>query len=113
MSEKTKNELIAKSVLIEKVPLNKSGRVDLTFLYEILLMGKKSKKCSPTRRILWYAFGSVGLAARSLTAITLLFIAIKIHPLAKEASSFNNCVEEIRSSGKNNSSSVNFCNGGS
>ncbi|MFL2767176.1 MAG: bifunctional diaminohydroxyphosphoribosylaminopyrimidine deaminase/5-amino-6-(5-phosphoribosylamino)uracil reductase RibD [Dehalococcoidia bacterium] len=37
MSEKTKNKLIEKSVKIEKVPLNQSGRVDLTFLYEILL----------------------------------------------------------------------------
>ena len=37
LSELSKNELIAKSVTIEKVPLNKSGRVDLTFLYEILL----------------------------------------------------------------------------
>ena len=37
MNEKTKNELIAKSVVIEKVPLNKAGRVDLTYLYGILL----------------------------------------------------------------------------
>ena len=37
MSEKTKNKLIEKSVKIEKVSLSQSGRVDLTFLYEILL----------------------------------------------------------------------------
>ena len=74
--------------------------------------GKKSKKCSNKRRILWYAFGAAGLGARGLAALALLAIAIKMYPLKYQAKFFNACVEETRDSGKSVSTSVNFCNGG-
>lgn len=74
---------------------------------------KKSKKCSKSRKILWYAFGAAGLAARGLAALALIAIAIKIYPFKEQAKSFNSCVEETRNSGKSLSASVNYCNGGS
>ena len=73
---------------------------------------KKSKKCSTSRRILWYAFGAAGLGARGLTALALLVIAIKMYPLKYEAQFFNACVEETKNTGKSVSASVNFCKGG-
>ena len=73
---------------------------------------KKAKKCSRTRRILWYSFGAAGLGARGLTALALLVIAIKMYPLKYQAKFFNACVEETRNSGKSISASVSFCNGG-
>ncbi len=74
---------------------------------------KKSKKCSTSRRILWYAFGAAGLGARGLAALALLAIAIKVYPLKNQAKLFNACVQETRSNGRTVSASVNYCNGGS
>ena len=76
---------------------------------------KKSKKCassSGSRRILWYAFGAGGLAARWIAAFALLAIAIKLYPLKQEAKFFNACIEETRNSGMSVSAAVRFCNGG-
>ncbi len=74
---------------------------------------KKSKKCSSSRKILWYAFGAVGLGVRGLAAFALLAIAIKMYPLKYQAKFFNACVEETRNSGKSVAESVNYCKGGS
>jgi len=77
-------------------------------------MGKKSKNCaSSSKRLLWYAFGAVGLTARGIAALALLTIAIKFYPLKQEAKLFNACVEETRKTGRSISASVSFCNGGS
>ena len=57
---------------------------------------KKSKKCSTSRKILWYAFGAAGLGARGLAALALLAIAIKMYPLKYQAKFFNACVEEVQ-----------------
>ena len=76
---------------------------------------KKSNKCansSGSRRILWYAFGAGGLAARWIAAFALLAIAIKLDPLKQEAKFFNACIEETRNSGMSVSGAVRFCNGG-
>ena len=73
---------------------------------------KKSKTCSKSRRILWYAFGAVGLGIKGLAALSLLAIATKMYPLKYQAKYFNACVEETRNSGKSMAESVRFCNGG-
>ena len=72
---------------------------------------KKSKNCSKSRRILWYAFGAVGLGARGLTALALLAIALMLCTIKKESKVFNQCVEEVQNSGKSVSSAVSYCNG--
>ena len=74
---------------------------------------KQSKNCSTSKRILWYGFTSAGLLARGVAALALFVIAVKMHPLKYQADLFNTCVEEIKDKGKNASSAVNFCNGGS
>ena len=77
-------------------------------------MGKKSKKCSNKKtRIIWYAFTLLGLGAKSVAAIALFAITLKLSPLQTEARLFNNCVEESITSGRNISTAVNFCKGGS
>ncbi len=76
-------------------------------------MGKKSKKCSSSksRKILWYAFGAAGLGARGLAALALLAIALMLCSIKKEAKVFNECVEEVRDTGKSISAAVSYCNG--
>ncbi len=73
---------------------------------------KKLKKCSSSRRILWYAFGAAGLGARALAALALMAIAIKMHPIKSQSDLFNACVEEVRANGQSSSGAVRFCNGG-
>ena len=73
---------------------------------------KALKKCSKSRRFLWYAFGAAGIGVRGLAALALLAIAIKVEPLKYQARFFNSCVEEARITGKSISDAVNFCYGG-
>ena len=77
-------------------------------------MSKKSKKCSSSngKRILWYTFTVAGLGVRSLAALALVAISIKMYPLKYQAKFFNACIEESRNSGKSVSDAVSFCNGG-
>ena len=76
-------------------------------------MGKKSKRCSnKKKRILWYGFTLISLGAKSIAAIALFAITLKLSPLQTEARLFNNCVEESLTSGKSISNAVNFCKGG-
>ena len=77
-------------------------------------MGKKSKQCSksPSRRILWYAFGAAGLGSRALAAFALVAIAMMLCSVKKESKIFNECVEEAKETGKSSSKAVHFCNGG-
>ncbi len=77
-------------------------------------MGKNSKKCSTSKskKILWYAFGAAGLGARGLASLALLAIALMLCSVKKESKVFNQCVEEVRNSGKSVSAAVSYCNGG-
>ncbi len=77
-------------------------------------MGKKSKTCtrSKNRRILWYGFTAAGLGLRGLAALSLFAIAVMLCSVKKESKVFNQCVEEVRNSGKSVSDAVSFCNGG-
>ena len=77
-------------------------------------MSKKTKKCSSNknRKLIWYAFTTMGLGARVLTGLALVAISIKMNPIKYQASFFNDCVEEIRETGKSMATSVRICNGG-
>ena len=74
--------------------------------------GKKNKKTSCKKQLLWWAFSATSLGARCLTAISLLAIAIKIGPVQYQANVFQSCVQEMRENGKTNFAAVSFCNGG-
>ena len=74
---------------------------------------KKSKKaCRGKKSVLMLAFGVTTLGARVLSAVSLAAIAISLCSVKKEAKVFNDCVEDVRSSGQSVSGAVSFCNGG-
>ena len=76
-------------------------------------MGKKTKKCSKAKRLLWWSFTGVGFAARVVTAFSLIVIAGKLYPAKQQAKFFNECVKQEKLNGDSISASVHFCNGGS
>ena len=73
---------------------------------------KKDKKSCGGKRSLMLAFGLSTLGTRVISAISLAAIALSLCYIKKEAKVFNECVEEIRESGKRASDAVRFCNGG-
>ena len=75
--------------------------------------GGKSKQHCGSKKGVMLAFGLTTLGTRVITAFSLAVIALSFCSIKKEAKLFNNCVEEYRNSGKSNSESVRFCNGGS
>ena len=72
---------------------------------------KDKKKCSSKSKAM-FAYGIVQLGSSVVSALALAAIAINFCALKKEAKVFNECVEEVKTSGKNTSSAVRFCNGG-
>ncbi len=73
---------------------------------------KKGKKNCGTKKSVMLAFGLTTLGTRVISAFSLAAIAFGFCSIQKEARVFNDCVEEIRESGKNASDAVRFCNGG-
>tara|TARA_B100000965_G_scaffold262410_1_gene221347 strand:- start:3744 stop:3983 length:240 start_codon:yes stop_codon:yes gene_type:complete len=72
---------------------------------------KDKKKCGGKGRVM-LTYGIVQLGSSLISAIALSVIALSVCSLNKEANAFNDCVEEIKATGKSQSSAVNFCNGG-
>ena len=70
-----------------------------------------SKKCGGKSKAM-FAYGIIQLGSSVVSAIALAAIALSFCSLKKEAKVFNECVEEVQSSGKSTSSAVHFCNGG-
>ena len=73
---------------------------------------KKNKKKCGSKKGLMLAFGLSTLASRVITAISLAAIALSLCSINKESKAFNDCVEEVRDSGKSASAAVGYCNGG-
>ncbi len=73
---------------------------------------QKEKKNCKKKQGLMLAFGITTLGARVLSAISLAAIALSFCYVKQESKVFNNCVEEIRASGKDTATAVRFCNGG-
>ena len=73
---------------------------------------KNNKKCSPSRRVIWFLFSGASIAIRALAAFSLFVIAIKMHPLQNHARLFNGCVEESIENGKKPAFAIHFCSGG-
>tara|TARA_B100000579_G_scaffold287232_1_gene238208 strand:- start:77 stop:316 length:240 start_codon:yes stop_codon:yes gene_type:complete len=69
------------------------------------------KKCSGKGNVM-FAYGIVQLGSTVISAVALSAIALSFCSLKKEAAFFNECVEEIKASGKSSSKAVRFCNGG-
>ena len=69
------------------------------------------KKCGGKGKAM-FAYGIVQLGSNIVSALALTAIALSFCSLKQESKLFNECVEEIQSTGKNSSDAVRFCNGG-
>ncbi len=72
---------------------------------------KVHEKCGKKGKAM-LAYGVIQLGSSAISAVALVAIALGICSIKKEATFFNECVEDIRDAGKNASASVRYCNGG-
>ncbi len=73
---------------------------------------KKDKKNCSSKKGLMLAFGLSTLGTRVFSAVSLAAIALSFCSVKKEATFFNDCVEEVIESGRSVSFAVRSCNGG-
>ena len=69
------------------------------------------KKCGGKGKAM-FAYGIIQLGSSVVSAVALAAIALSFCSLKQESKLFNECVEEIQSTGKSSSDAVRFCNGG-
>ena len=69
------------------------------------------KRCGGKGKAM-FAYGILQLSSSVISAIALAAIALSFCSLKKEAKLHNDCVEEVKASGKSSSNAVRFCNGG-
>ena len=69
------------------------------------------QKCAGKGKAM-FAYGIIQLGSSVVSAVALTAIALSFCSLKQESKLFNECVEEIQSTGKNSSDAVRFCNGG-
>tara|TARA_Y100001978_G_scaffold157690_1_gene143282 strand:+ start:788 stop:1021 length:234 start_codon:yes stop_codon:yes gene_type:complete len=72
---------------------------------------KASKSCSGKSKAM-FAYGIIQLGSTVVSALALAAIALGICSIKKESKFFNDCVEEIVSTGSGKADAVRFCNGG-
>ena len=73
---------------------------------------KTDKKNCGGKSKAMFAYGIIQLSSSVVSAVALAAIALSFCSLKQEYKLFNECVEEIQSTGKNSSDAVRFCNGG-
>ena len=73
---------------------------------------KSEKKQCGGKKGAMLAFGLVQIGTGVVSALSLAAIALSFCSIKQESKFFNDCVEEVRESGKTNSFAVRFCNGG-
>ena len=72
---------------------------------------KASKSCTGKNKAM-FTYGIVQLGSTFVSALALVAIAFGFCSLKKESKFFNQCVEEIVSTGSGKADAVRFCNGG-
>ena len=72
---------------------------------------KDTKKCSSKGKYM-FAYGMIQLGSSVVSAVALVAIAFSLCSLKQESKVFNECVEEVKATGKSTSNAVSFCNGG-
>ena len=72
---------------------------------------KTSKSCNGRGKAM-FAYGIIQLGSSLVSAIALVAISLGFCSLKKESKFFNQCVEEIISTGSGKADAVRFCNGG-
>ena len=73
---------------------------------------KTDKKNCGGKSKAMFAYGIIQLSSSVVSAVALAAIALSFCSLKQESKLFNECVEEIQSTGKNSPDAVRFCNGG-
>ena len=73
---------------------------------------KTDKKNCGGKSKAMFAYGIIQLSSSVVSTVALAAIALSFCSLKQESKLFNECVEEIQSTGKNSSDAVRFCNGG-
>ena len=69
------------------------------------------KKCGGKSKAM-FAYGIVQLGSSVVSAVALTAIALSFCSVKQESKVFNECVEEVQTTGKSSSDAVRFCNGG-
>ena len=69
------------------------------------------KKCGGKGKAM-FAYGLIQLGSNVVSAVALALIAFNLCSLKQQSKVFNECVDEVKVTGKNTSSAVSFCNGG-
>ncbi len=64
------------------------------------------------RRMWWFGVSCHLCGVTGIAALSLATIAFTNYPNRMATHSFNDCVEEVRDSGKSASAAVRYCNGG-
>ncbi len=72
---------------------------------------RDKKKCGGKGKAM-FAYGIIQLGSNVVSAIALAAIALSFCSVKQESKVFNECVEEIQTTGKSSSDAVRFCNGG-
>lgn len=72
---------------------------------------KNTKNCSGKNKAM-LAYGVIQLGSTFVSALALVAIAFGLCSVKKESKFFNDCVEEIISTGSGKADAVRFCNGG-
>ena len=71
----------------------------------------KKNKCGGKSKAM-FAYGIIQLGSSLVSAIALAAIALSFCYVKQESKVFNECVEEVKATGKSSSYAVRFCNGG-
>ena len=71
----------------------------------------EKKKCSGKGKAM-FTYGIIQLSSNVVSAVALAAIAISLCNVKQESKIFNECVEEVKATGKSTSNAVSFCNGG-
>ena len=72
---------------------------------------KQQKSCNGKSKAM-LAYGIIQLGSSLVSALALVAIALGFCSLKQESKLFNQCVEEIVSTGSGKADAVRFCNGG-
>ena len=72
---------------------------------------KDKKKCGGKGKAM-FAYGIIQLGSSVVSSVALGAIALSFCSVKQESKVFNECVEEVQTTGKSSSDAVRFCNGG-
>ena len=72
---------------------------------------KDKKQCGGKGKAM-FAYGMIQLGSSVVSALALAAIALSFCSVKQESKVFNECVEEVKATGKSSSDAVRFCKGG-